>query len=216
MAANVEKLTRSRQAIDSRKERREKFLDAAAEVLAEQGLRDTTMDQIADHIDVSKVVLYRHFASKEDLIHSILERIAEKMLALDAQCDPHPARQGEATLQLARENRAAFIIICRDARNDPTYGAHYQQVHEAISSRLRELMLNEGVDSLIAHMCAETYTDTCLNGALNWLLHADPARDDEYGEWLAEGVLNMCRAWRARARDPQGFHAVAGLREAGQ
>jgi AcrR family transcriptional regulator len=43
-----------------RARRRETLLLAAATVLNEQGLRQTTMDQVAQGAGVSKVVLYRY------------------------------------------------------------------------------------------------------------------------------------------------------------
>lgn len=196
---------KSRNALDARKARRDGFLDNAAIVFSQQGIRDTTMDQVAEHLSLSKVVLYRYFASKEDLIHSILERIADKMLALDENADQDTRIQGAATLRLARENRAPYILIVRDARNDPIFGAHYEKVHEAVSRRLKSYLLNEGLDPLMSLMCAEAYTDSCINGALNWLLNADPDRDAEYGEWLATGVIGMCAAWRAKGKSPEGF-----------
>ena len=49
-------------------ERRHLLMDAAAEVIARQGLRSTTMDDISASLGMTKIVLYRTFGSKDQLI----------------------------------------------------------------------------------------------------------------------------------------------------
>jgi AcrR family transcriptional regulator len=53
--------------------KRKAILEAAVELFAEQGYSQTSMQQIADSIGISKGSLYSFFHSKEDLIISIYE-----------------------------------------------------------------------------------------------------------------------------------------------
>jgi AcrR family transcriptional regulator len=53
--------------------KRKAILEAAVELFAEQGYTQTSMQQIADSIGISKGSLYSFFHSKEDLIISIYE-----------------------------------------------------------------------------------------------------------------------------------------------
>ncbi|MCA1055457.1 TetR/AcrR family transcriptional regulator [Rossellomorea aquimaris] len=53
--------------------KRKAILEAAVELFAEQGYNQTSMQQIADSIGISKGSLYSFFQSKEDLIISIYE-----------------------------------------------------------------------------------------------------------------------------------------------
>lgn len=56
-----------------REERERLILQAADELLLERGYHETSMDDIAARVGVSKGTLYLHFASKEDLVLALLE-----------------------------------------------------------------------------------------------------------------------------------------------
>ncbi len=53
--------------------RRREILRAAREVCLEEGTPDVAMDAIAQRARVSKGTLYRHFASKDDLLIALIE-----------------------------------------------------------------------------------------------------------------------------------------------
>ncbi|MFJ7978343.1 TetR/AcrR family transcriptional regulator [Peribacillus sp. NPDC096379] len=52
-------------------DREEYILQVAEEILKEKGYSDMSMDEIASRVGISKVTLYRHFKSKEDLVFSL-------------------------------------------------------------------------------------------------------------------------------------------------
>lgn len=56
-----------------RDERRATLLAAALEVFTAAGYHSAAMDEIADHANVSKPVLYQHFPSKLDLYLAVLD-----------------------------------------------------------------------------------------------------------------------------------------------
>ena len=53
---------------------RERILDSAYELFSHRGIRAVGIDEIREHADVAKATLYRHFASKDDLVLAFLER----------------------------------------------------------------------------------------------------------------------------------------------
>lgn len=57
-----------------RQEREQLILQATAELLVESGYHDTSLDEIASRVGISKGAIYLHFASKEDLVFALLER----------------------------------------------------------------------------------------------------------------------------------------------
>jgi AcrR family transcriptional regulator len=65
----------------SRPARRAQLLDAASEIFVAQGYHATAMDDIADHAEVSKPVLYQHFPGKLDLYLALLDRSADALIA---------------------------------------------------------------------------------------------------------------------------------------
>jgi len=58
-----------------KEERRQLLMDAAAKVIAKQGIRSTTMEDISASMGMTKIVLYRTFGTKDELIHAILEHV---------------------------------------------------------------------------------------------------------------------------------------------
>ena len=57
-----------------RQEREQLILQAAEELLVERGYHETSIDEIAARVGVSKGTIYLHFQSKDDLILALFER----------------------------------------------------------------------------------------------------------------------------------------------
>jgi AcrR family transcriptional regulator len=55
-------------------DRREQILDAATQLFARQGFQGTTTKQISDHTGVTEALIFRHFASKDELYWAVIER----------------------------------------------------------------------------------------------------------------------------------------------
>ena len=63
----------------TREEVREAILDAADQLLARYGYRKMTMDDIAQEVGIGKGTIYLHFASKEEVTLSHVDRIVERL-----------------------------------------------------------------------------------------------------------------------------------------
>lgn len=53
--------------------RQQDIINAAINIIARQGFQELTTKRLAEVVGVSEAALYRHFESKTDLIHKILE-----------------------------------------------------------------------------------------------------------------------------------------------
>lgn len=62
--------------------RRQQLINNAVRIFAAQGYHHTTMDHIANASNVSKPVLYQHFAGKRDLYLAVLDEEIKNMLKL--------------------------------------------------------------------------------------------------------------------------------------
>src|SRR6187455_2587939 len=65
--------------IQERRERekselRGRIMDAARELILEQGVEAVSMRKIADRIEYSPTAIYQHFKDKEELLHAMCER----------------------------------------------------------------------------------------------------------------------------------------------
>src|SRR5438128_10399553 len=66
-------------------ERRETLIGAASELFAQRGYGRVSLDQIAERAGVTKVIVYRHFASKKDLYLQLLAVHRDELLGTLAQ-----------------------------------------------------------------------------------------------------------------------------------
>ena len=55
-------------------DRRVQILEAATQLFARQGFQGTTTKQISEHTAVTEALIFRHFASKDDLYWAVIER----------------------------------------------------------------------------------------------------------------------------------------------
>lgn len=101
---------------------RERLLDAARELFAEQGL-GVTLNDIAHHAGVGVGTAYRRFANKEEIIDALFEErlcsVEEAAQRALEEADPWLALAGylETTLQMQFGDRGLHQIL-----NDPTLG----------------------------------------------------------------------------------------------
>jgi TetR/AcrR family transcriptional regulator len=100
------------------KDRRHQLLEVAVEVFARQGFGGTKTKDIAAAAGVSEAILFRHFASKEDLYHAIL----------DAKEDKHGAPEFLEMLRAYADRRddaglfhCVGSAIVRSFREDPAF-----------------------------------------------------------------------------------------------
>lgn len=184
-----------------RARRRETLLLAAAKVLNERGLRQTTMDQVARGAGVSKVVLYRYFESKDRLVHEVLADVVDALLvADDVEADWWTERM-HRTLAVARSHADAMCLLVRHASHDPEFGVHFDQLTQALVERIQERQAAIlGPDESSApgdiRILAETVTAFLLDAYVRWMESGDPARDDQFLKWLTASIRATVYYWR--------------------
>ncbi|MFN8665380.1 MAG: TetR/AcrR family transcriptional regulator [Thermomicrobiales bacterium] len=97
---------------------RERILDAAADLVLRTGFAATTMEQIAERAGVRPPTIYRHFASKEELLIALAERaglLEEIRAALAHGAAGDPATDLRALgrmLLIDQAERFAVLAVC--------------------------------------------------------------------------------------------------------
>src|SRR5512139_508525 len=85
--------------------RRLDIADAALKVIAEQGLARFTSKAIAREVGVSDAALFRHFATKEDIVLAAIDRVEEILFA------DFPPAGGDPIERLGRFFRRRIQVI---------------------------------------------------------------------------------------------------------
>jgi len=94
---------------DERIPPRERILTVAADLFYRHGIRAIGVEAIAEAAGTNKMTLYRHFASKDELVAEYLRRLAEKASASwDRLAAEHPGNP-RAQLRGWLENMAAHV-----------------------------------------------------------------------------------------------------------
>ena len=94
---------------DERIPPRERILAVAADLFYRHGIRAIGVEAIAEAAGTNKMTLYRHFASKDELVAEYLRRLAEKASASwDRLAAEHPGNP-RAQLRGWLENMAAHV-----------------------------------------------------------------------------------------------------------
>ena len=82
--ATPEGETPARRSRISGEERRRQIIESAATLFSQKGFRGTTTREIAQTVGVSEAMLFKHFATKEELYAAIIEVKSHAVHALDA------------------------------------------------------------------------------------------------------------------------------------
>ncbi|EUA50958.1 bacterial regulatory s, tetR family protein [Mycobacterium xenopi 3993] len=87
-----------------RSDTRERIQDVARELFLQQGVQRTSLQDIADKLGITKPALYYHFASREELIRSIVQPLIDEGEQFIAE------REGRAASTCASCSRATSIF----------------------------------------------------------------------------------------------------------
>jgi AcrR family transcriptional regulator len=109
--SSIEKIPQEKQSFkqQSLKLREDAVLDATHRLLARKGFDLMTMDDVAGEVGIAKPSLYKHFASKEELVGAAMRRLIEGAIAfLAAQPQTSsPVAKMKAILEWALRARLA-------------------------------------------------------------------------------------------------------------
>lgn len=100
--------------------RRDELLQLAAAMIAERGLRATTVRDIADAAGILSGSLYHHFSSKEEMVDEVLRDFLDWLFTRYAQiieAEPNPLERLKGLFLAsfdAIEHRHAQVVIYQD------------------------------------------------------------------------------------------------------
>src|SRR5713101_4005326 len=66
-------------------DRREQILQAAQKLFAQQGFRETNLNDVATQLGFRRQAVYHYFASKEEILYELIDRAGE---AVEASAQP--------------------------------------------------------------------------------------------------------------------------------
>jgi AcrR family transcriptional regulator len=103
-----------------RAERREQILGAATRAFARTGFAATGLDEVAAEAGVTHVILYRHFASKNELYRAVLDRACTR-LGESVGTGDYDEGSIPALLRAAAADPDGFRLLFRHAAREPEF-----------------------------------------------------------------------------------------------
>ena len=185
-----------------RQRRINEILRVAAEVLSERGYYNTSLEEIADRLDLAKASLYHYFDSKEALLTACLGTVAEEAIrrlgAIAAGSGPAPERLRGLIIEQLQIITVEYPELAR------LFLAHLEWP-AAVRERIKdwhtrhdavfEAVIDEGVKSGELADIDVSLVRHNLTGALNfvpfWFKPGGRYSDREAFEAVADSVLLM-------------------------
>ena len=164
------------------------------------GFAATSMEDVAAAAGVTRLIVYRHFESKEALYEAVLAQVTER-LALGFGAYREQGMLGSeaavrAFLEGAREDPAAFSLLWRQAAREARFADHAAGVRAGAVEVARELLAPVGIgDQVRTDWAAELIVSFLVEAVLHWLEAAGPDRDEELVQLVSKSLPAMVRAW---------------------
>jgi AcrR family transcriptional regulator len=167
----------SRERLHDREVKREAVIRAAARAFNRKGYHNTSLDDIAAVLEVTKPTVYYYVSNKEQLLFECFVAGIEPIRAAFRQARRLgvPARERlKAVLRHYGQAVASEFGWCmvRAEEQDlsPGMSAHIKALKSEIDQGIRRL-LREGMQDGSIHPCDPKMTAFALAGALNWIAH---------------------------------------------
>jgi AcrR family transcriptional regulator len=155
-----------------RPERREQILTAATRAFSRTGFPSTSLDDIASEAGVSRVILYRHFESKNDLYRAALDRAYARLtMAVGEEFTDESVPE---LLHAAANDPDGFRLLFRYAVREPEFREQMERfgaTSVAVTHRYLAELINEPA---WARWAAQLLPTVAIEAVLAWLDAGQP------------------------------------------
>ena len=181
-----------------RDERQAQILTAAAAAFARTGFAGTSMDDVATEAGITRLIVYRHFDSKEDLYRAVLTKVTDRMTEEWREGVLRADRRGfvfDTLLTVAREQPDGFHLLFEHAAREPKFAAFADEFHR-LQVELTDEIVGETIpDQRFRAWATRTIVGYLVDSVLAWLEVGDPDLDAEFIEQATDGLLALYRTW---------------------
>jgi len=167
----------SRERQHDREVKREAVIRAAAHAFNLKGYHNTSLDDIAAALEVTKPTVYYYVTNKEQLLFECfvagVEQIRAAFREVRDQDIPARDRLHAVLRHYARTMASEFgWVMVRVEEQDlsPDMSSHIKAIKSEIDQGIRRL-IREGIQDGSIHPCDPKMTAFALAGSLNWIAH---------------------------------------------
>jgi AcrR family transcriptional regulator len=155
------------------------------------------MEEVATASGITKEIVYRHFASKEELYRAVLDAAVQSLQAEFARASQEfQSGAGiRALLAVGRAQPDALRLLLVHAAREPEFADYAYDVRSRVINWV--LQRRGHADPLFRRWAVEVAVSHTWNAVLTWLDIGDPGRDEEFARRCIAGVNALWEAWNA-------------------
>jgi AcrR family transcriptional regulator len=180
---------------------REGILEEAARIFSEKGFHATSMQDIAEAVNLQKASLYHHFDSKQEILIALLDHALDLInnrleLVLAQSLSPEEKlRQAMVSyFQTIAENQSLAAVLLLEIRSlDPELKDRHASRREKFDRLWRDL-ISEGKQAGQFSNVDPSLTGRALLGVMNWSVtwyrKDGPRSSNEIANLFADLLLN--------------------------
>ena len=177
-----------------RTETRERILEAAEAVFADNGYHDALVDEIGKRTSMSKGGLYFHFPSKEDLFFAVMDRLANKLVRRAEKAaseTDNPLKAAEAALEsvlkaLSTQKRLARLLVTQGYSMGSAFEAKRAEVFDrfarVIVDKLNEAKSACQIGEVDVELASRVWLGALNEVVVHWLFSDGPSPRDSAQE----------------------------------
>ena len=155
--------------------KRKRIVDAARRLFYEKGYERTTLDDIAERLQVTKPFIYSYYKNKNELLHEIAQQCIDECLQAQSRILSSKlstaeklARIVEEVSQIIIDNQANTIIYLREEMNLDWHVAQKIREQRNEFDHRNMKLLRDGARSGALKVVDERVTARCIGGILVW------------------------------------------------
>jgi AcrR family transcriptional regulator len=177
--------------------KREAVIRAAAQAFNARGYHNTSLDDVAAALGVTKPTVYYYVANKEQLLFECFRAGLEPIQAAirDANSSQRPAleRLNDVIRDYARAVASDYgwcMVRAEDQDLGPETSRHIRTLKSEIDQGIRRL-IRAGTEDGSIGPCDAKITAFAMAGALNWIAHWYRAREPMGADELAAALVEV-------------------------
>ena len=181
--------------------KRERILKEMIGLVEERGLRDVTLDTLAERLKVTKPFIYQFFDSKQQLIATVYERGAQQLLvAIEGHLDsksPAPTRLRNFVRSFVLQNvesRAISMVFGQEEADLPAKTTEsIRAIHRQFDNKLASL-IEDGIKAGDFKVEEPHIAGLAISGMVRWIhrwFHDGRLTADEIADLFATYALNL-------------------------
>lgn len=157
--------------------KRRRIREEASHLFFQLGYEGTTLDAIAQRLDVTKPFLYTHYANKAELLHDICRTgILQSLAAIEPILDDSTAtaterlgRLVEAVLAIIFDYQEFIVVYEREEKNLDEMQAREIREHRSLFDHKLATLLEQGRRSGEFEVFDAVLTANTIGGMMTWV-----------------------------------------------